>query len=370
MRINILSIVFFVFISSGCVETLDIDVSDTKPKIVMNGILEPDSLITIYVSKSYSYYNDFFENISYENSVTPDTIVPSILPNAKLILYINGDNKGEMDLIRVDSIFGGSIFRSQIRPKSGDKIRIEASSPGFTTAEVETQIPFPIIINKIDTTTYIKYQDDFRFVDGTQVPASAKSLNMRFLIDIENNDKENPCYYSFDFKQFEEVYNNNINYKFYRNPHVDVSSDPLFAENAENAIYAFFSEKNSNASKIIFNDRQFKDDKYTLNFSLWGYYYITYLSYSTSTNQDIYSSPITIEIVSLSEELYQYYKIRSSGSYDSFDMLSEPSTSYTNVQNGIGVVCSRTSLTREIVIPIFNGEKLFKPQNKFLQNYF
>ena len=55
-------LVLFLLLLASCVETLDIDADGVKPKIVLNGIIEADSAISITISKTYPFTNNYYDN--------------------------------------------------------------------------------------------------------------------------------------------------------------------------------------------------------------------------------------------------------------------------------------------------------------------
>ena len=157
--------IFYIPIYYSCTETLDIDTKDVKPKIVLNGFIEADSAITVRISKTYPFTNDYYENQGRGSSKSTDTIVPNFLPQAKPIIYINDVLQGDMIFQKNDTSFSsnGSVFHSEVRPKVGDKVRIEVSAQGFETVWAETVIPQPIQIHQVDTNTFITTN---KYVDG------------------------------------------------------------------------------------------------------------------------------------------------------------------------------------------------------------
>jgi len=349
------------FLSVSCIETLEIDTKTVQPKIVMNGILEPDSIIKIKVSKSY--------NLEYTDTLDANRPLPqALIKDAILTLYVNDENLGPMTEAGVDGTryHTGTFFRSKYHPKIGDKIRIEASATGLKSVWAETQIPKPIIINKIDTTTYY-FKNDYHingfydYAENTyhsqgfnlKIPEDAKSINMRLKIDIENDNSINNYYAMSIYQKVKETYN-----EFYFQTHLDLTNEPLFNNSAKNAIYAFFLEEgDSEYNAMIFDDNLFNNGKYTINLSLWGYYFYKLKSYyGDETGDVVYNAPIEIYFDSLSKELYNYVLASKNSSYDEIPFIFEKNTTYTNVHNGIGIVGSRAIAKTTINIPPYKGK--------------
>ncbi|MDD4460408.1 MAG: DUF4249 family protein, partial [Proteiniphilum sp.] len=74
---------------AACEKEIRLDLGNYKPRIVMNGIISPDSLIEVRVSKSFLYTDTFTEK--------------SRLGNATLTLYINGEEREKMVKIGTES---------------------------------------------------------------------------------------------------------------------------------------------------------------------------------------------------------------------------------------------------------------------------
>ena len=345
-------IIFILFIK--CTEIIEIDTTSIQSKIVLNGVIDADSTIEVYLSRSYPYiHTDTFNSYRY--------IKLANLENPSVKLYINDISKGNMNDAGIDS-YNGAIFTSDYRPKVGDLIKIEVSAPGFKSVWAETQIPEPIIIQKIDTATfYEKKENDSKYyynLGNTEVPFGAQNLNLKLKIDIQNKESNKTNYYSLSIFQ-------RINNSFYINaPKINVTNEPLLNENnAKNAIYAFFSEKNDSYTSL-FTDNTFTNNKYSLNLSIWGYYFYSVEAYYDDGRKDIemHNSPIEISITSLSKECYDYYKLSfQKSSYEEIPYIFDTKSTYSNVHNGIGVLCSKSISKKLIELPPFTG-KIFSDE--------
>ena len=361
---------FFLFLLPSCIETLDIDIKDVKPKIVLNGIIEADSAITVRISKTYPFTNDFYENRGRGSSESTDTIVPNFLPQAKPVLYINDLLQGELDFVKNDTSFSsnGSVFHSEFRPKAGDKVKIEVSASGFETVWAETVIPQPIQIHQVDTSTFIT-KENYGYADSYDIPDEAKSLNMALGINIENPDKEKEGFYSIEIYQEWMIYfywiddhgwihPDIITYSYLnkRNLELNASREPLFSENTEDQVLQFFLEDGHSKNKLYFTDKQFENKRYKLNLSVWGYYFHQHYSSGYETKPEFHDEPLIIHILSMSPEMYR----ASNNDYSEMDnylqLFSEPEVTFTNVHNGVGVLGSCSSNKMKVVIPRYTGE--------------
>lgn len=85
-------------LTTACEKVITLDTEMYVPKIVMNGILSPDSLIEIKVSKSFLY-----------TDTTPNR---NLIEQATLTLFVNNMEVEKLRMVRVDTIkatIGSSI---------------------------------------------------------------------------------------------------------------------------------------------------------------------------------------------------------------------------------------------------------------------
>ena len=337
----------------------------------MNGIIEADSAITVRISKTYPFTNDYYENDWYREQTGKSEKVPNFLPDAVPTLYINDVLLGEMKFQKNDTSFShnGSVFHSEIRPKVGDKVRIEVSAQGFETVWAETVIPQPIQIHQVDTNTFIS-KNKYGYSDSYVVPDDAKSLNMALGINIENPNKEKDGFYSIEIYQewmnYYYTYWSDDNDKVYktvsdsvyekRNLNINTSMEPLFSENTEDEVLSFFLENGNARDLFYFADKQFVNKQYKLNLSVWGYYFHQQYRPEYETKPVFHDEPLIISILSMSLEMYR-------GNYENYSemdyylqMFSEPEVTFTNVHNGVGVLGSCSSTKMKVVIPRYIGE--------------
>ena len=262
----------------------------------------------------------------------------------------------------------GSVFHSEVRPKVGDKVRIEVSAQGFETVWAETVIPKPIQIHQVDTNTFIS-TNKYGYSNNYVIPDDAKSLNMALGINIENPNKEKDGFYSIEIYQEWMIYNYWIDEHGWMHPDIikgsylnkrrlelNTSREPLFSENAEDEVLSFFLEDGNARDRIFFTDKQFVNKQYKLNLSVWGYYFHQQYSSGYETKPVFHDEPLIIHILSMSPEMYRAnYENHSEMDYY-MQLFSEPEVTFTNVHNGVGVLGSCSSTKKKVVIPRYRGE--------------
>ena len=370
---------------AACEKEIRLDMDGYKPRIVMNGIISPDSLIEIRVSKSFLYTDTFTEK--------------SRLGNATLTLYINGEEREKMVKIGTESNTNHdrlgfqytalmTLFRSTVRPKTGDRIRIEASAEGFNTAWAETTIPLPPQINRIDTATFFTAQRIMEEINneyypgygvGTLYPDSihAEELyrNLRIRASITTPPSKLSQYFMLRLRSCNDRIPDHPDMNGYFLG-LYTNDDPIFKESYRSSLLEDLLTEGPSYEGVkyfdsaIFSDKLFRNNSYTLDFSITDYYPIltTYEKTGETTEwgypvyipvkTEVLNPPLEVQFTLISPELYPYYR---KGRYDphsdeeSFRQISEPEMTYGNVHNGIGVVGSVSTATAHIHLPPFSG---------------
>ena len=381
-------ILTIVILFSACEKEIILNHSGYIPKIVMNAIISNDSLIEIRVSKSFLY---------------TDTLSgKSLLEDASLTLFINGQEHEVLKMTGVDTIRNYdrlgfhytalmSVFRSTIRPKIGDKIRIVASAKGLNSVWAETTIPVPPQINQIDTITFftskkiINTSDDYSpgfgyprsYPENIKIEDQFRNIRIKMAITTASTNNGNQYFLLRIRKMTEQIELDSTIKGNYLYLYTD--DDPIFEENHQNKILEdlmnegpdFEEEKYFDSE--LFSNKLFSNNQYTLDFSVTDYYYThtTYEEKETETGHyppiiyiplhtEVFNPPLEVQFTIISPELYPYFK---KGKYDphsdeeSFKLISEPEITFGNVHNGIGIIGAVSNAKVQIEIPPFPGGK-------------
>lgn len=383
----IVVLIIWTLIFTACEKEIRLDLGDYRPRIVMNGIISPDSLIEIRVSKSFLYTDTLTDK--------------SQLKNASLTLYINGEEREKMmmtgyeqhtdnDRLGFQYTAVMALYRSTIRPQTGDRIRIEASAEGFNTAWAETTIPLPPQINRIDTATFFTPQRIMEEINneyypgygvGTLYPDSihAEELyrNLRIRVSITTPPSKLSQYFMLRLRSSNDRIPDHPDLNgYFLGLYTD--DDPIFRESYRNSLLEDLITEGTSYEGVkyfdsaIFSNKLFRNNSYTLDFSITDYYPIltTYKKTGETSEwgypiyvpikTEVLNPPLEVQFTLISPELYPYFR---KGEYDpqsdeeSFKLISEPELSYSNVQNGIGVVGAVSAAKLQINIPPFPGEK-------------
>lgn len=358
----------FAFAASplACERMLETDFSEEKPLIVMNGIVQPHEPIRIQIGKSYLF--------------SDTTAMRAHLPHAKVELYINGKFEEEMKPTQKseERTYGALYFTATTQAKSGDKIRFEASAPGMQTAWSEIEIPTPPAIEKINTASSIEkatQNNQNSWIQNTHhlyydIPKDIaiepfhRTMNLRIGLRKERTEREQ--YFMLNVYTSETPYHPDSLYKPLPLP-VNTQKDPVFVNDPKNSVMDILFERNTKYSNSsVFTDKLFKNNAYTLDVSVSNYYR-TKIERQETTDKNghktyiykshkVYNPPLKISVVALSPDLYYSLKSKQSRLYDNpLHFISEPQITFTNVNNGIGIVGAMSSVEKQIPIPPYPG---------------
>lgn len=336
---------------TACERVITLDTEGYVPKIVMNGILSPDSLIEVKVSKSFLY--------------TDTTTRRALMDRATLTLYINDEKQETLRHVRVDTVSGHdrlfaytalvSVYQSTLQPKVGDRIRIEAFAEGYLPAWAETTIPSPPTIHQVDTATYYTTKSIINNDHYSSPAEDGMFRNLRIKLDISTPAPDVGQHFLLQARLMAE--------KIHQYPglpsrylYLYTDDDPVFEESHHNSmleelITDGYLEGKKHYDSAIVSNKHFRDNRHTLHFSVThlDYYYITYEERETEwgythyvpIQTERYNPPVEVIFTAISPELYPYF--RDTG-YDPlsdeemFKVISEPELTFSNVHNGIGVV--------------------------------
>ena len=311
-QLKILSILFLMVGLTACEKEIMYSDIEPEPLLVVNGIQHVGEPARLYVEKS-SYFTDEIEKDFRVKDVRAD-------------LYVNGVFK---ESLRVrDSIIWETYWISDEngmgveaeRPRyafvycegnyilcEGDALRFEVSSSEFEeTAVAETTMPSMPNAISFDTVRITGNTDGY----------GGKTIYFSLVID----DPVGKDYYNLFPQEGLEGF---------------VTTDPVFADfmNVEH-VEDLFGGGNyyANGPYNMFNDSYFDGKQYAVGIQM-------------SIYTDVYIEPFVLEVSKVDYGLYQFKK-----SYASFitiedgpmGLFTEPSQVYSNVRNGVGVVCSQS----------------------------
>lgn len=289
LKLIFIASILIVLLNASCTKILNDELPVQDPKLVVNGILCPDSILKINLSKTVS----IFENESSTN-----------LP------YIHGAIAGFFQdgafLFNLEEADNGYYSKPGFYPSLNHSYQVEVSKSGYNTVNAETTIPSPVVIQRIDTTITT---ENGEFYSNKIIECILKYKDTPGVENFYRLD----CYVSY--AGFDKQ---DIKYRQY-----------IFVN--ENEAYLF----DKSNDYLLWSDLLTDGNLVNLKFSIYlDYFYDNFKSNLNSTE-----ITYTLILNSVSKEYYQYDKTRSifyeSGGSD--NPFSEPVLIYTNIQNGYGI---------------------------------
>jgi len=320
----------------SCVRDVEIDLEDLPDRIVLNASVCPGKEVRAHLSKTWFIM---------------DSIPDFDLPDANVRVYINDKFQGFMrnDDIRGDSIsLPGQYVLPGCFVKQGDRLRIEADTDGYEPVSGETRIPGRARIYKVDTLSYRSsayYAEHLRFSVKIGVETDYYyRLIVEQILDFRKGDSTRTVTsfrsldgYSWYYSGFSVDYEDPVFQSFGGSP-ITNQMDGRYCM----GVFTGKDMTNTDAIKVSVSPVEYSYESDTL---------------SRVVHYDV-------RLLSISEDYYRYMKIMRGYSITigdaNFGALIEPADTYSNVENGFGIVAGyqedklRITMPRDTVPPYWN----------------
>ena len=310
-KIIILSVAIILIITA-CEKKLDIDIPEGEKHIVVNGLITPDSLLAVSVSKSQNILED--DDISF-------------LTDAAVKLF--GNDIFVENLLHVNS----GVYISTLIPEIGVNYKINVDYNNLKSVVADMILKNPVEIVSVDTTVEV-HTNDYGGGDTYQ------EYEIHYKIKIEDDGNTNDYYflalsliqplYEYDeyglptfvgYEETNEYFNTN---------------DPAFRDNNEFTLDGMFGS--------VFTDELFNGTQYTLNIST-GHFFDGY--YRKLDGEEYI---IKVKLLTVTEDIYRYiisYNLNQKTKYDPF---AQPVQIYSNIENGLGLFSGYTMDVDSLVL--------------------
>ncbi len=292
MKKYIILLLFAISIFS-CEKELNVDMPDGDIHIVVNGIINPDSLIKIRISES--------KNIL-------DTSRVNYLENAQVHLYENDVFIEDM------SYMPEQFYVSSANPIIGRTYRINVDYTGLESIQSENSVPRQVNIIAGEATY------------GLTEIMTGDTIENRYKINyrIEINDAGNTNNFYFvgvpRFREYQVEIDGVLTY-FYDEYNEIESKDPVLSSNFNDFNILGLSGK-------VFNDEYFNGNTQIIIFSVLT----SYIEEPSALNNEF---PFCI--VSITEDLYKYVISVNKNKESGDNPFSEPVQIHSNIENGKGI---------------------------------
>ncbi len=302
-KIILLSVVFTILMTAceKMKKEIDINISDAEKHIVINGIINPDSLITVRISQSQNILDN--SDIKY-------------LTTAGVKLYEN--DVFVEDLHHTDMGF----YKSTIKPGVGKKYKVSVDYGEMKTAIATTTLKEANKILKVDTSMQVGYEGYYDEETGEYIEdGHAYNYDINFKVKIKDNGETEDYYFlALAVKQPEYTLDSPpvfIGYKEY--PEVFNTNDVVFKDyNQEYTLDGIYG--------MVFSDEKFNGAHYNLSFN------------SSIYDEGRDKKPIiVIKLLTVPKDIYQFILTRNQNEQTTGDPFSQPVQIYTNIENGLGI---------------------------------
>jgi hypothetical protein len=321
-HITILALSITIF--SSCTKEIDFDGKLLAPKLIVNSICMLDSAISAEVSESRPVPG-YVTNFRMVKNATVKLFVDGI--ETEMLVYDSLKQSSQNNFSIPQSI----LYTGKTIAEKEKKYRIEVSESNYPTiVSGEMKMGGKIPIETIDTTINFLLNNDsgvrqkvkavMRFTD----PGNEKNY-YRLLVSCRVGRNQSYINENTDTVKLVQVMDYIYNYSGIE------SDDPVFSSN-ENADEVLFGTTNSEYT--IFTDEIFNGKSYDLKFNLKDD--ITYYFQDMNTDRlDFYV--ITIELQTLTQDVYYYLKSLNLSHANSGGLFMEPVQVYNNIKNGLGI---------------------------------
>jgi len=304
---------------TACEKVILYEDIESEPLLVVNGIQHVGEPARLSVERS-SFYIESEKDFRvkdlhvdlYVNGAFKETL--QVRDSMIMETYITIDGNGyehEEETIR----YAFNYCEGEYILCEGDALRFEVSSSEFDEVAVaETTIPYAPNVISFDT---------------LRVESSPDGLDNVYL-SLKIDDPAGSDYYNLCPQEGLSHF---------------TTSDPVFADfmNIVHVDDLFGgSDYYGRGEYNMFNDTYFDGSQYTINMNTTAYSVESY-----------HYKPLVMEVTRVDYSLYQFAKSYSSYDYadDLLALFTEPVQVYSNVQNGVGVVCSQ-SLPVTVVVDL------------------
>ena len=331
----IIVVAFATLLLASCEKEIEFKGEQTDPKLVVNCVCTVGEPVVAQLSKSYFFLDPD------GNTEAPDA--------TKVQLYVNDNYVGEMIRFE-DSLWGKAggdvlrspqikLFRNDYCPKTGDRIKITASAPGFDAVEACTSpMPEPAgcVISDFVLTgepTFESWYDD----DGCQSFHYIYKADV--MLDVSDPNPGRTDYFVLNVAvewQGEHQWNANV-WAEYNDP-VFGNGGLVLGELSEN------SNRNNSFTDLLFDGKTYKV-KVPVKLNLYGY-----------SAPDSVSPVLSMRVEHLTKEYYNYLTTVSLQGDEVMGAFAEPVHVFSNVQDGYGIVGGTNVSKAEYQLPLVESQ--------------
>lgn len=296
----------------SCETVVDVDLPEFEPSLVLNGLIYPDTTVSVLLTQNRSALDNSYDFKS--------------IKNATIKLYENDVFIGNLSASDQDGIYTLGYY-----PQIGKTYRIEAEKSGFEKVSAEISIPGDTADFAIQHITRVKDEYGNYNLKMTYVLKDSIIKNFYEVKLFMKNGYPETKYYDYDLDSLIVV----PGYTYWQDWYywIDGASLDEFSDYTE---YEIFTDE-------LFNGRQ---KEFTLVFSE---------PYEYENQSD--TTYLRLEVRNLTEDYYRYITTQTLQNMTGNSPFAEPVQVYSNIDNGFGIWGAMNNSRGEI-IPIKDGKWL------------
>lgn len=333
-RITLLLLILL-SVLSACRKEIDFDEKLIEPKLVINGFITNDSLITLTVAASkpipgiqrpFTWINDatveLYIDGTYSETLKAKTIELTD-PNENEWYY-------DMNLPTVKYI--SETTRGEI----GKNYKVLVSHPDYETVWGETSIPVPVTPETIEYELSTESEDEYYYENRVNFILTLNDpVNINNYYRLALNHRTGQLMKEYDYQTEDTI--EYVYVEFSSSSYLQ-SDDPILSPDEDANDFLFDSPSNR---YNLFTDELIDGKKYQVDFYLpfyWSYY-------QDENNMDEQGEfyQINLSFQTLTREAYLYMKSSLAHNWYDGDLFSEPVQTYSNIVNGAGIFAGYTS---------------------------
>lgn len=321
MRKSIVYIITFLMLLGGisCEKNIDIDIDEISPMIVLNGLVESDSTVSISLSRT----RHILDNKEVSTLSTGEVEIFDSHGNSTELIWDNF-NRYESDNFHISP---------------GEEYRITATASGYFDVEARCVVPERIEIIRLDTASvYNEWNEEML------------SLGIVF---TDQADEDNYYQMSLSAKYYQTYFEEK-----YDTLYVDLEKDTVIMGYVYDTIVTphfesvYFQtedliiEEWDNNGGVVFSDRLIQGKEYSLKGNIYNGY-----RYRSDDTVSLY-----VSLHSITKDYFEYVSSLQKHYNASGDPFSTPVVVHGNVENGLGIFGGRVTSKDSILLPPMEWE--------------
>lgn len=313
--------IFFIFLLFSCSEDIDFNKKYSSPKLVLNGIFSGKEVpkISITESKSPASVADTFSMIKDAEA--------GIYEGGKLVselnYYYGYEYKGDSTV----NFKEGRTYTLMVKQKKYGTVTADFTFPGKIRIDSMRLKKESISVHDNSVEDFLVAYIYFKDPAGTDnyYQLSGYIREYGYVYNKRYNGAWDSSYYSFKMPFLRS---------YYQVDHILVN---------DNGDYFDDDDDYDDDGYLVFSDELFSGRSCVLKYVLYPYEMLDDDSYADDYGKKSIFYDVNVVLLSVSQDLYYYYKSVNLYKETGNDYMSEPVNIYNNIRNGLGIAgCYRS----------------------------